>query len=300
MSHTAHHENHHHHHVQTLNRALYIGIALNVAFVLIEFTFGLWTGSLSLLTDAGHNLGDVAGLVMVVIAAKLALKKPTRTYTYGLGKTTILVALVNAVTLLIMVGAIAWEAAQRFSAAQEVPGRVIAWVALAGIIVNGVTAFLFLKDQKKDLNMRGAYLHMAADALVSLGVFVSGIVIAYTQWYWLDSVVSLVIVVVIVVGSWNLLRDSLQLSLDGVPKSIDLEKIKAYLLSIKGVSGIHDLHVWAMSTTATALTVHLVVPGEVEGDLLSKLSHELHTHFHIDHTTIQFEKADQTACEQRC
>ncbi|MBS1508396.1 MAG: cation transporter [Bacteroidetes bacterium] len=300
MSHTAHHENHHHHHIQTLNRALYIGIALNVAFVLIEFTFGLWSGSLSLLTDAGHNLGDVAGLVMVVIAEKLALKKPTSTYTYGLGKTTILVALVNAVTLLIMVGAIAWEAAQRFNNAQEVPGQLIAWVALAGIIVNGVTAFLFLKDQKKDLNMRGAYLHMAADALVSLGVFVSGIVIAYTQWYWLDSVVSLVIVVVIVVGSWNLLRDSLQLSLDGVPKSIDLDKIKDHLLSTKGVSGIHDLHVWAMSTTATALTVHLVVPGEVETDLLSKLSHELHTHFHIDHTTIQFEKADQTACEQRC
>lgn len=300
MPHTAHHENHHHHHVQTLNRALYIGIALNVAFVLIEFTFGLWSGSLSLLTDAGHNLGDVAGLVMVVIAAKLALKKPTSTYTYGLGKTTILVALVNAVTLLIMVGAIAWEAAQRFSSVQEVPGQLIAWVALAGIIVNGVTAFLFLKDQKKDLNMRGAYLHMAADALVSLGVFVSGIVIAYTDWFWLDSVVSLVIVVVIVVGSWNLLRDSLQLSLDGVPKSIDIEKIKNYLLGIKGVSGIHDLHVWAMSTTATALTVHLVVPTEVESDLLSKLSHELHTHFHIDHTTIQFEKADQTACEQRC
>jgi cobalt-zinc-cadmium efflux system protein len=300
MPHTAHHENHHHHHVQTLNRALYVGIALNVAFVIIEVTFGLWSGSLSLLTDAGHNLGDVAGLVMVVIAARLALKKPTSIYTYGLGKTTILVALVNSVTLLIMVGAIAWEAAQRFSTMQEVPGQVIAWVALAGIIVNGATAFLFLKDQKKDLNMRGAYLHMAADALVSLGVFVSGVVISFTRWFWLDSVVSLVIVVVIVIGSWNLLRDSLQLSLDGVPKGVDLDKIKKYLLSIKGVSGIHDLHVWAMSTTATALTVHLVVPDEIENDLLTKLSHELHAHFHIDHTTIQFEKSDQTACEQRC
>jgi cobalt-zinc-cadmium efflux system protein len=300
MTHHDHHNNHHHHHLHSVNRAFFLGIALNVLFVIIEATIGLWSGSLSLLTDAGHNLGDVAGLVMVVIATRLAQKKPTSTYTYGYGKTTILVALVNSVTLLIMVGAIAWEAIQRINAPHAVEGQTIAWVALAGIIINGATAFLFLKDQAKDLNIRSAYLHMAADALVSLGVLISGIAIYYTHWYWLDALVSLVIVVVIVVGSWHLLRDSLQLSLDGVPKGIDLERIKAYLLSTEGVSGLHDLHVWAMSTNATALTVHLVMPDEIENDLLPKLSHELHTRFHIDHTTIQFEKTDSTACEQRC
>lgn len=300
MTHTSHHENHHHHHIHSMNKSLLIGILLNAGFVIVETVIGFWIGSLSLLTDAGHNLGDVASLILVVIASRVALKKPTTKYTYGFGKTTILVALVNAVTLFIMVGAIGWEAISRFNTSHTVPGQTIAWVALVGIVVNGATAFLFLKSQKEDLNARGAYLHMAADAMVSLSVFLSGIAIVYTHWFWLDALASLVIALVIVISSWRLLKDSLQLTLDGVPGGIDVEEISAYLLGHKGVLGLHDLHVWAMSTNATALTVHLVMPDEMEADFLTKLNHELHSKFHIDHTTIQVEKNKVDECEQRC
>ncbi len=258
-----HHENHHHdihrhdhHHYDSVNRAFLFGIALNIVFVVIECGFGLWIGSLSLLTDAGHNLSDVAGLILVVLAIRIAKKKPNEKYTYGYGKTTILVALVNAVTLLIAVGAIGWEAIERIQHPKPVEGQTIAWVAFAGILINGATALLFMRNQKKDINAKGAFLHMAADALVSLGVLVSGILILYAQWYWLDAVISILIMVVIVISSWSLLKDSLRLSLDGVPADINLDGIRHYLLSIKGVIGIHDLHIWAMSTNVTALTVH--------------------------------------------
>ncbi len=301
MSHSHHHENHHHHHRHdSVNRAFLFGIALNIVFVVIESGFGLWVGSLSLLTDAGHNLGDVAGLVLVVLAIRVSKRKPNEKYTYGYGKTTILVALANAVTLLIAVGAIGWEAISRLNHPQSVEGQTIAWVAFAGILINGVTALLFMKNQHTDLNAKGAFLHMAADALVSLGVLVSGIIIFYTQWFWLDAVISIVIMAVIVVSSWSLLKDSLRLTLDGVPSDINLEGIRKYLLGIKGVTGLHDLHIWAMSTNATALTVHLVVPNEMETSLLSTINSDLHSQFHIDHTTIQIEKSPEAECDQRC
>ncbi len=300
MSHSHHHENHHHHDHASMNRAFIVGIALNIIFVLIEAGIGLWIGSLSLLTDAGHNLGDVAGLVLVVIATRLAQKKPTKKYTYGFGKSTILVALINAVTLLIMVGAIGWEAVGRINVSHAVQGQTIAWVALAGIIINGATALLFMRSQHKDLNAKGAYLHMAADTLVSLSVLISGIVIFYTNWFWLDAAISLIIIVVIVVSSWTLLKDSIRLSLDGVPNGIDLEGIRQYLLNINGVTGLHDLHIWAMSTNATALTVHLVVPNQLEKTSLAQINDYLHSKFQIDHTTIQIEKISEAECEQRC
>jgi cobalt-zinc-cadmium efflux system protein len=302
MSHSHHHKNHHHHHHQqdSVNRAFLIGIALNIVFVIIESGFGLWVGSLSLLTDAGHNLGDVAGLVLVVLAIRLSKKKPNEKYTYGYGKTTILVALANAVTLLIAVGAIGWEAIGRLEHPQPVEGQTIAWVAFAGIIINGATALLFMKNQSKDLNTKGAFLHMAADALVSLGVLVSGIVIFYTQWFWLDAIISIIIMIVIVASSWSLLKDSLRLTLDGVPTDINLEGIRNYLLGIKGVIGLHDLHIWAMSTNATALTVHLVMPEEMETSQLTTINNHLHNNFNIDHTTIQVERTQEAVCEQRC
>ncbi len=300
MSHQDQHENHHHHQYDSVNRAFLFGIALNIVFVVIEVGFGLWVGSLSLLTDAGHNLGDVVGLILIVLAIRLAKKKPNKKFTYGYGKTTILVALANAVTLLIAVGAIGWEAMGRIKNPQPVEGQTIAWVALAGIIINGATALLFMKNQEQDLNAKGAFLHMAADALVSLGVLISGIIIFYTQWFWLDAVISIVIMIVIVMSSWRLLKDSLRLSLDGVPAGINLEGIRQYLLGIKGVTGLHDLHIWAMSTNATALTVHLVAPNEIENSLLTTINAELHSQFHIDHTTIQVEKTSEEECEQRC
>jgi cobalt-zinc-cadmium efflux system protein len=295
-----HHENHHHHVHDSVNRAFLVGIATNIAFVVIECGFGLWIGSLSLLTDAGHNLGDVAGLILVVVAIRIAKKKPNEKFTYGYGKTTILVALVNAVTLMIAVGAIGWEAIARLRTPIPVQGQTIAWVAFAGIIINGATALLFMKNQHVDLNAKGAFLHMISDTLVSVGVLVSGIIISYTQWYWMDAVISIIIMVVIVISSWRLLKDSLRLTLDGVPSDINVDGIRDYLLNVKGVTGIHDLHIWAMSTNATALTVHLVMPNEMETSILPTISEHLHSQFNIDHTTIQVEKTSEEECEQRC
>ncbi|MGC4021200.1 MAG: cation diffusion facilitator family transporter [Cyclobacteriaceae bacterium] len=237
---------------------------------------------------------------MVVIASRLAQKKPTDHYTYGFGKSTVLVALINAVTLLLMVGAIGWEAVGRLGESYPVQGQIVAWVAFAGIIVNGTTALLFFRSQHHDLNAKGAYLHMAADALVSLGVLISGIVIFYTNWYWLDAAISLIIIVVIVVSSWSLLKDSIRLTLDGVPSGINTDGIRQYLLGIKGVASLHDLHIWAMSTNATALTVHLVVPDQIENTSIANINAELHSRFNIDHATIQIEKEDGKECEQRC
>lgn len=294
------HSNGHHHQTGSVNRIFFIGIVLNVAFVIIEAIAGLWIGSLSLLTDAGHNLTDVVTLGLVVVANQLTQKKPTKEFTYGFGKTTVLVALINAITLLVMVGAIGWEAVLRFENPQAIQGQPVAWVAFVGIVVNGGTALLFFKNSDKDLNRRGAFLHMAADALVSLGVLVSGVLIFYTSWFWIDAAVALINCLVITMGSWRLLKDSWRLSLDGVPNGINMDAIKNYLLGITGVAGLHDLHIWAMSTNVTALTVHLVVPNEMEPSLLSKINAELHSKFNIDHTTIQVEKPSDKECEQRC
>lgn len=291
-----HHEHGHHSHSQdpaTFSRAFAIGTALNLGFVIVEATYGYLAHSLALFADAGHNLGDVLGLLLAWGASSLARRPPSHRYTYGLRASSILAALANAVFLLLSMGAIAWEAIRRFNDFAPVSGGTIIGVALVGIIINTATALMFMSGRKNDLNIRGAFLHMTADALVSLGVVVAGIAILFTHWLWLDPLVSLVVVAVVVVGTWQLLRDSVNLALDGVPVGIEPRAVKNYLIERPGVSKIHDLHIWAMSTTETALTVHLVMPEGYPGDgFLWEVCQELEHHFGIKHSTIQVETGD--------
>lgn len=293
------HHHHHHHEFASVTRAFYFGIALNISYVVIEAAAGFWWNSLSLVSDALHNLSDVGSLVLVVVANRLAQQKATTQYTYGFGKSTILAALINAFGLMLMVGWIGWEAVDRMMSPHEVNGIGMAGLAGIGILINGATAWFFLREKDKDINVKSAYLHMVADALVSAGVVVSGILIYFTGWYWLDPVVSAGIAIVILVGSWQLLRDSWRLSMDGVPSDVNVDSIRQFLLSLKGVTSLHDLHVWALSTRATALTVHLVVPAEDEG-LIAHAKEELHRRFNIDHTTIQIETTAGKQCHQHC
>ena len=304
MTHNHGHGHHGHSHAPSnYNRAFIVGITLNVGFVAIEALFGFLSNSLALLTDAGHNLSDVLGLVVAWLAFWLGSRRPTQRYTYGFRRSSILAALLNACFLLVAMGAIAWEAIQRFSSPPPVNGTTVIGVALVGIVINGVTALMFMSGREKDLNIKGAFLHMAADALVSLGVVLAGIAILTTGWLWFDSVISLIIVVVIVAGTWNLLRDSINLALDAVPPGIELFAVRTYLEELPGVVGVHDLHIWAMSTTETALTAHVVMLTGNPGDaFLSRISMELHDKFGIEHTTIQVEtgnflrECDQKAC----
>lgn len=283
----------HDHEISNYSRAFAIGITLNVIFVVIEAGCGVVADSLALIADAGHNLSDVLSLLLAWGANLLASKQPTEKRTYGFRRVTILASLTSAILLLVALGSIAWEAFGRLSNPQPVEGMIIIVVAAIGVIINTVTALLFISGQKHDLNIKGAYLHMAADAGVSLGVVVAGIAIMITGWLWLDPVISLVIVIVILVGTWNLLRDSINLSVDAVPQGIDIYDIKSYLLSIKNVSKIHDLHVWALSTTETALTVHLVTTNDlIDNDFLQKVQQYLYDNFGIEHATIQVEKED--------
>ena len=289
MSH-AHHDHSHHPIPANLTNAFIIGIALNVIFVLLEAGAGLWQHSLALLSDAGHNLSDVISLALALVAIKVSEKKPNDRYTFGYSKSTTLVSLFNAILLMVAVGAIGWEAINRIGQVQPISGKWITIVSLVGIFINTVTALLFLKDKDHDLNVKGAYLHMAADALVSLGVVISGIIIIYTGWYWIDSVMSLVIILVIIAGTWGLLKESLRLSLDGVPRGIDLGAIREYLQNVKGVQEVHDLHVWALSTTDTSLTAHLVLTEDQQENLLPLIHDELFHKFNIAHATIQMEE----------
>lgn len=290
------HDHHHHHHSHSeipgrVGTAFVIGIVLNAAFVIVEAGVGFWTNSLGLLSDAGHNLGDVLSLVLALYASKLALKKPGKQYTFGYRQSTILVALLNAVLLMLAMGGVAYEAIVRLNSPQAVEGKLIIIVASVGIVINAATAVLFLKDKEKDINVKGAYLHMAADALVSLGVVVAGVIILYTNWYWLDPVISLIIVLVIVFGTWGLLKESLRLTLNAAPKEINLEAIKKYFLGLKGVTSVHDLHVWAISASETALTIHLVMPAGLPGDEFYKeIQEDLFHKFNIAHPTVQIEK----------
>src|SRR5919199_1819547 len=303
---THNHGHGHHGHSQApsnYNRAFIVGITLNVGFVAIEALFGFLSNSLALLTDAGHNLSDVLGLVVAWLAFWLGSRRPTQRYTCGFRRSSILAALLNACFLLVAMGAIAWEAIQRFSSPPPVNGTTVIGVALVGIVINGITALMFMSGREKDLNIKGVFLHMAADALVSLGVVLAGIAILTTGWLWFDSVISLIIVVVIVAGTWNLLRDSINLALDAVPPGIELFAVRTYLEELPGVVGVHDLHIWAMSTTETALTAHVVMLTGNPGDaFLSRISMELHDKFGIEHTTIQVEtgnflrECDQKAC----
>ena len=281
---------HHHHHTANYGRAFAIGITLNVLFVLVEVFYGWQADSLALLSDAGHNLSDVLGLVIAWGGFYLGKLRPNQKHTYGLGRASILAALFNALILLIAIGGIAWEAVARFSHPVPIEGSIVMWVAGIGVLINGITAWLFMSGNQDDLNLRGAFLHMAADALVSLGVVIAGAVFIWTGWTWLDPAISLAIALVILLGTWDLLRQSLHLSLDGVPASIELDLVRAYLLSLPQVCGAHDLHVWAMSTSDIALSVHLSMPEGHPGDpFLEQLGRELHDRFAIEHATIQIE-----------
>lgn len=278
------------------NKAFAVGVVLNLAFVAIEATYGFVANSLALIADAGHNLSDVVGLALAWAAVWLSRKKPTLRYTYGLRRSSILSALFNSVLLLVVVGGITWEAVRRFWTPAEVQAGTMMTVAFIGILINSATALLFASGRKADLNIRGAYLHMAADALVSVGVVLAGLIIQTTHLLWIDPMVSIVISLVITVGTWGLLKDSLNLAMDAVPVGVDIAGVKDYLASIAGVDEVHDLHIWAMSTTETALTVHLVMPGNFHRDeFLAKVSQDLKARFQIDHPTIQIEAGDLTS-----
>jgi len=299
----AHDPHHHHHHapiIINLNRAFYIGIALNFLFVLIEVIVGLNIHSLSLLSDAGHNLADVASLALSLLAYKLMKVKPNEIYTYGYRKSTILVALFNAVVLLVSIGAITYEAIHRFLNPEPLPGFTIAVVAGTGIVINTVTALMFLRDKDKDINVKSAYLHLLSDALVSVALVAGGILIYYTNWYWVDPVLSLIVVIVILISTWQLLRSSLRLSLDAVPENVDMEKIRSGILNIAGVKDIHHIHVWGVSTTLNALTAHIVVDERASMNELEKIKkavkHELE-HLNIHHSTLEFEQPS-IKCEE--
>jgi cobalt-zinc-cadmium efflux system protein len=281
------------HHVPAHNqgRAFIITIVLNMVFVAIEFGYGFIANSTALMADAGHNASDVLGLLLAWAAAMLGRRQPSQRYTYGLRSSSILAALANASLLLVACGAIAWEAAHRFAQPPLVASLTVSSVAGMGIIINGLSAWLLMKNSKQDLNVRGAYLHMLADTAVSLAVVISGLAMFYLGWYWLDPAMSVAIVIVIVVGTWGLLRDSLQLALSAVPEHVDAFAIDAYLRQLDGVTDIHDLHIWGLSTIETALTVHLVLQnGHPGDDFLDDISHALEEQFSIHHTTLQIEK----------
>lgn len=284
-------EGHTHHLPTSFGRAFAIGITLNIVYVFAQVLFGLAAHSLALLADAGHNLGDVMGLIMAWGASVLARRQPTARYTYGLRRSTILASLANAILLLVAVGGITWEAIRRFGAHEQINGITVICVAAVGVAVNGITAMLFASGQKNDLNIKGAFMHMAADAAVSAGVVVAGLVILVSGWSWLDPLVSLVINAIIVWGTWGLLRDSLDMTMDAVPPGIDVPRVQNYFRSLPGVTDFHHLHIWALSTTETALTVHLVKPqSEGDDNLLMTVCHELSTSHGIGHATVQFER----------
>lgn len=290
------HAHGHHHAPIDPGRAFAIGVVLNLGFVVAEIAFGLWADSLALLADAGHNFSDVLGLLFAWGAAALATAKPSSRFTYGLRGSTILAALANAMLLLLATGAIAWEAILRLREPAPVAGATVIAVAAAGVAVNLGTALLFLRGRETDLNVRAAFLHMAADALVSVGVIVAGIAMLYTGWLWLDPVASLAIAVVILAGTWGLLRESVQLALHAVPAGVDAEAVRRHLCALQGVAQVHDLHIWGMSTTETALTVHLVMPaGHPGDDFLAGLCDEIHRRFGIGHSTVQVETASGSA-----
>ncbi len=289
MSHEHSHQHSHAINAESLNKAFIIGIVLNLVFVVIEFAAGFWFDSLALLSDAGHNLSDVVSLVLALLAFRLAKVKANERYTYGYKKSTILVSLLNAVILLVAVGAIVIESIHKLNNPAVVPGGAIAWVAGVGVLINAFTAFLFMKDKEKDLNVKGAYLHMAADALVSVGVLVAGIVISRTGWYIIDPIIGLIVAVVILISTWNLLHDSLRLTLDGVPTSIDSQKVVKAIRALPGVDDVHHIHIWAISTTENALTAHIVLK-QPEGmqEVKHLIRHRLED-FGIGHATLEFE-----------
>jgi cobalt-zinc-cadmium efflux system protein len=305
--HHAHEHSHDHGHapghahgmpIEGVNLRMGIAVALNLVFVVIEGGFGFLSNSVALIADAGHNLSDVLGLVCAWGALLLGRRPPGAKFTYGLGRSSVLAALVNAVLLLLACGAIAWEAASRLGAPPPVAARTVMAVAGIGIVLNGISAWMLHAGSHGDLNRRSAYIHMLSDAAISAGVVLSGLVIVFTGWSLLDPIVSLVIVAVILVSTWRLLRDSLTLSLDGVPASVNSSAVMSYLADQRGVTDVHDLHIWALSTTSVALTAHLVVPDRgAEDALLTSLTPDLKRRFRIQHATLQIER---DRCEHGC
>ena len=289
------HSGHSHSHapvITNLNNAFITGIVLNLVYVIIQIVIGLRINSLSLLSDAGHNFLDVAGLALAMMAFKLTKSKSTEKYTYGYKKSSILISLLNAVILLISIGAIGYEAIFRFQHPQPLPGITIAIVAAIGIVINAVSAFMFFRDKESDINVKAAFLHLASDALVSLGLVVGGIIIYYTHLYWIDPLLSIIICLVIIASTWSLLKDSLRLSMDGVPNNVDIQKVKTEVMKIDGVKDFHHLHIWAISTTQNAMTGHLVVSNELTATQISilknKIKHNLE-HLNIHHSTLETE-----------
>ena len=285
--------NHAHNHVSNhVGKAFVIGIVLNAAFVIVEFIIGIYTNSLSLLSDAGHNISDVATLALSLVAIKMAKRKATEEYTYGFHKSTILASFVNAVILLIAVGAIGWEAIQRFMQPENTQGNVISIVAAIGIFVNAISALFFFRDKDKDLNVKGAYLHLALDALVSVGVVIGGVIIFYSGLQWIDPLISLLIMAIVIYSTWGLLTESLSLLLDAIPSVIEVEKIKTEALKLQGVKEIHHIHIWAMSTTQNAMTAHLVLEKGLSETQIAEIKHKLKhklEHLNIQHVTLETE-----------
>ena len=299
-----HDDGHGHGHVHVhaptdFGRAFLYGVLLNAGFVAAEVVYGIRGNSVALLADAGHNLSDVLGLLLAWAASALARSRPTTRYTYGLGSTSILAALANAALLMLVTGGIAWEAITRLRTPEQAEGHTVIAVAAIGVVINLATALLFMSGRKGDLNVRAAFTHMAGDAAIAVGVVVAGIVIVYTGWTWLDPAVSLMISVLVILGTWSLLRDSVGLALQAVPGNIELSKVREYLESVPGVKEVHDLHVWGLSTTGTALTAHLVMPAGYPGDgWRGNICAELGEHYSISHATLQIELGEpEHPCE---
>ena len=293
MAHAGHSHAGHSHAPKNFGRAFAWGIGLNLTYVVLEVVVGLSIGSLGLVADAGHNASDVLSLILAWAAARLSQRPPSERFTYGLKRSPIVASLFNALLLFGAMGIVFWEAIQRLQNPEPISGVAIIWVTLVGLIVNFGTAYLFVKG-RDDLNIRGAFLHMMADGLVTLGVLVAGVLILLTGATWLDPVISLIIVGVVLWSTWGLFRDTMRLSLDGVPGGIDPEAVRNYLRSLPGVADVHDLHIWAMSTTETALTAHVIVP-EFDGNsnpLIQRACSGLHDHFEIIHTTLQIESGE--------
>jgi cobalt-zinc-cadmium efflux system protein len=293
--HQHHPDEHNFHHgsvPDNIGKTFIVGIVLNMAFVIIEFVTGVSTNSLALMSDAGHNLSDVATLFLSLFAFQIAKRKATAKFTYGFHKSTILASLANAVILLIAVGSIGWEAIQRFMEPEETKGNVISIVAGIGILINAGSALLFFRNKEKDINIKGAYLHLALDAIVSVGVVIAGFIISYTHLKWIDPLISLVIMALVIYSTWSILTESLFLSLDAVPKNVDLEKIKIEVSKLKGVQNVHHIHVWAMSTTRNAMTAHIVFTEGLNDSEKVEVKKEIRDrleHLNIHHLTLETE-----------